>query len=332
MKWSLTIKPTYLTLTPTLSAFIKAAKLHGLNPYSYLAKHNIDPKKANINERNLPLVDLIKLLNGACDELGSYAFVLTFTKQYEWYNFDAKVLALAKQDNLYTLTLVFNALLKEQGSGPELELMHQGRIASYRIKLPKLLDIDNTVYDLVVLSIWNDIMSSILGEDWLPHRFLVIGEGKSNITINNVPVTFNSNQNTIEFDSSLIFKSSSMEVNKNSEMVKTYSDILGHVAIDELTQSVIKMIIQSGDISIERVASILGTNPRVLQIKLKRVDTTFSKILAITRIDLAKEQLKTTSFQINEIASHLAFNSPEAFVRFFKLHESTTPLHWRKQN
>lgn len=325
-----------MTLTPTLSAFIKAAKLHGLNPYSYLAKYNIDPKKANINERNLPLIDLMKLLNSACDELGSYAFVLTFTKQYEWYNFDAKTLSLAKQDNLYTLTLVFNALLKEQGSGPELELIHQGRIASYRIKLPMLSNIDNTVYDLVVLSIWSDIMSSLLGEDWLPHKFLVIGEGKrkliGNTTISDVPVTFNSTFNTIEFDSSLIFKSSSMEINKNSEMVKTYSDILGHVAIDALTKSVIKMIIQSGDISIERVASILGTNPRMLQIKLKCIDTTFSKILAITRIDLAKEQLKTTSFKVNEIALHLAFNSPEAFVRFFKLHEAVTPLYWRKHN
>ena len=329
---SFIIKTTYVTLTPTLAAFIKAAKSHGLNPYSFLAKYDIDPRKANVNERNLPLIDLIKLLNSACDELGSYDFISTFTRQYEWYNFDAKVLALVKQDNLYTLTLVFNALLKEQGSGPELELIHQGRIASYRIKLPIYLGIDNTVYDLVVLSIWNDIMSSILGKDWLPHRFLAIGKGKSNLTINNVPVTFNSHHNTIEFNSSLIFKSASMDINKNNGMVKTYDDILGNIAIDELTQSVIKMIIQSGDVSIERVASILGTNPRMLQIKLKRLGITFSSILALTRIDLAKEQLESTSFKINEIASNLAFNSPEAFVRFFKLHESVTPLYWRKHN
>ena len=335
-KLSFTIKPTYLTLTPTLSAFIKAARLHGLNPYNYLAIHKINPKVADTTERNFPLIDLMKVIGSACVELGSYAFVLTFTKQYEWYNFDPKVLALAKQDNLYTLTLVFNALLKEQGSGPELELIHQGKIASYRVKLPILSKIDNTVYRLVILSIWNEIMSSIIGEEWLPHKFLVIGDNKGNlldnITINDVPVFFNSAYNTIEFDSSLIFKESSMSINKSNKMVKTYSDILGNVAIDTLTKSVIKMIIQSGDASIERVASILGSNPRMLQIKLKIIDTTFSNILTTTRIELAKELLKTTSFKISDIASQLAFNSPEAFVRFFKKHETVTPLYWRKHN
>ncbi|TWX72097.1 helix-turn-helix transcriptional regulator [Colwellia demingiae] len=328
------MEPTYLTLTPTLSAFIEAAKIHELNPYRYLAEYNIDPKKASTNERNLPLVDLIKLLNRACDELGSYTFVLTFVEQYEWDRFDAKVLALVQQDNLYTLTLVFNALLKEQGSGPELALAKQGRIASYHIKLPILSNTDNTVYKLVILVMWNAVMSKVSKGNWQPKKFLVSGTNNNrsckNFSIYDTPVSFDQNLNAIEFDSSLLFKKLSMKVDKNKEMVKTYSEILGNVTTDSLTQSTIKMIIYSGDVSIEHVASILGTNPRMLQLKLKKLNTNFSKILASTRIILAKEQLQSTSYKINEIACHLAFNSSEAFVRFFKIHESVTPLHWRK--
>lgn len=328
------MEPTYLTLTPTLSAFISAAKTHGLNPYEHLAKYGIEPQKAQINERDFPLTDLIVLLNSACDEVGSYSFLITFVELYEWDKFDSKVLSLVQQDNLYTLTLVFNTLLKEQGSGPELALVQQGKISSYHIKLPTLNNVGNAVYRLVVLIMWDAVMSKLTGDNWKPKKFLVSGSASyklsKDFTIKGFAVFFDQNHNAIEFDSSLLFQKLSMPVNKNQEMVKSYSEILSNVSTKSLAESVIKMTIHSGDISISHVSSIIGIHPRLLQLKLKKLNTCFSEILTNTRISIAKQQLQSTSYKVHQIACHLAFNSPEAFVRFYRKHEGVTPLQWRK--
>lgn len=326
----------FLTLTSTLLAFIEAAKLHGLNPYTYLSKYGISPKNARVNERTLPLFDLINLINSVCEELYSYSFVSTFVEQYRWDKFDSKILALIQQDNLYTLTLVLNALIKEQETGIELSIKKRGDISSYIVELPTLNKIDNLPYRLIIVALWDSVMTKVIGNQWRPKSFLISGKGHYNLPndfkINEVTVVFDQKNNEIFFDSRLLYQKLSMRVKSSSEMIQDYNRALGYANVISLTADIIKLVINSGDVSINHVSSIIGIHPRLLQQKLKKLDTSFSAILKVTRIDMAKTLLSSSEYNVRDIAYILAFNSLEAFIHFYKKNEGITPYQWKKNH
>ncbi|PKI17105.1 helix-turn-helix transcriptional regulator [Colwellia sp. 12G3] len=328
------MKNEYYIPSSVILAFIETCQIHKLNPYSLLAERGITPNKAKTNKRDFKVQDLAMLLDRACTAFGSYSFAITFAKQYEWYKFDEKILVLSKQDDLHTLTLIFNALLTQQSAGPELLLTQMGNIATYRIKLPTFGDIDMTPYSLVMIAIWDDVMSQVMGADWSPDKFNISGVANhlltEHIKISDLPVFFDSKTTSIEFNAKLIHRKLSFDISRRDNLIKTYSQLLDVMPIDVLSAELLKMVISSGNTSIEHISLMIGTSPRLLQKKLKGLNTNFSSILSNVRINIAKELLLNTSYSVSEIAYHLAFKSSETFVRFFKLNESITPLQWRK--
>ena len=321
-------------LTSVLIAFIDACKIHAINPYKLLAIQGIEPQIAKDNTRTLDLEVVAKLLDSACQEAGSYSFAITFASKHQLFKLDEITIALARQEDLYTLTFIFNALLEHQSTGPKLSLSHKGSIATYQIRLPVFKGVDMTPLKLVILTLWNAVMTKTISNDWSPIEFTISGKVDSRLTegltISGKPLSFNNRVTAIKFDAKLINQKLSFNPSNTKSLVSAYSKLLSEIPLDKLVADLLSIVIFKGGTSLEHITSMLGTTPRQLQRNLKVLNTNYSDILSTVRLSIAKELLENSSYKVSDISFQLDFNSSEAFVRFFKERANITPLQWRK--
>lgn len=94
----------------------------------------------------------------------------------------------------------------------------------------------------------------------------------------------------------------------------------------------LRAMILAGEPTKEAVAHQLGTSPRSLHRRLQEAGTSYRALLHEERAALACERLRNTRAPVAEIARGLGFNSPQAFLRWFRpLHQGLTPSQYRRQ-
>lgn len=79
------------------------------------------------------------------------------------------------------------------------------------------------------------------------------------------------------------------------------------------------------------VAQELGLGTRTLQRQLTGAGTTFQRLVADTRRELARHYLKQSSVGLNEAAFLLGFEDANSFFRAFQVWEGTSPTEWRNR-
>lgn len=77
------------------------------------------------------------------------------------------------------------------------------------------------------------------------------------------------------------------------------------------------------------VAAELGMSTRTLRNRLGREGTSYRRLLDAVRCTLASELLATTPLSVDEIAAHLGYADPGAFVAAFKRWRGVSPHGYR---
>ncbi|MDA9826052.1 AraC family transcriptional regulator [Porticoccaceae bacterium] len=103
-------------------------------------------------------------------------------------------------------------------------------------------------------------------------------------------------------------------------------DLIGNV------RNQLASLLESGETSLENVATRLGISPRHLRHQLNVAGTSFQRLLNSYRHSLAKRLLSQTDEAINEIVYLTGFSEPSTFYRAFKRWEGTTPIEYRQQH
>ncbi|MBK1852494.1 AraC family transcriptional regulator [Marinobacter sp. 1-4A] len=101
-------------------------------------------------------------------------------------------------------------------------------------------------------------------------------------------------------------------------------DIVGQV------ERIIAELLDSGDVTLDSVATRLGIKPRTLRTRLTEAETSFNQVLADFRYRLARQLLATTDESIDEIVYLTGFSEPSTFYRAFKRWSGMTPIEYRK--
>jgi len=91
----------------------------------------------------------------------------------------------------------------------------------------------------------------------------------------------------------------------------------------------LESMLESGDISLDRLASDLGMSRPTLQRRLKAEGATFEAILDALRQRLAKNYLRQQNFSVKQTAYLLGFSDPAAFSRAFKRWTGQSPSELR---
>lgn len=101
-------------------------------------------------------------------------------------------------------------------------------------------------------------------------------------------------------------------------------DIVGQV------ERIIAELLDSGEVTLDRVAERLGIKPRTLRTRLTEAEASFNQVLADFRYRLARQLLATTDGSVDEIVYLTGFSEPSTFYRAFKRWSSMTPIEYRK--
>ncbi|MGO1500710.1 MAG: AraC family transcriptional regulator [Marinobacter sp.] len=101
-------------------------------------------------------------------------------------------------------------------------------------------------------------------------------------------------------------------------------DIVGQI------ERIIAELLDSGEVTLDAVATRLSIKPRTLRTRLTEAETSFNQVLANFRYRLARQLLATTDESIDEIVYLTGFSEPSTFYRAFKRWSGMTPIEYRK--
>ena len=79
------------------------------------------------------------------------------------------------------------------------------------------------------------------------------------------------------------------------------------------------------------LAKVAGLNQRTLQRTLTKCGTSFTKIVAEVRIDLAKQWIQSRDYTVADIAARLGYNDPTNFSRAFRRVTGFSPRAYSKE-
>ena len=89
--------------------------------------------------------------------------------------------------------------------------------------------------------------------------------------------------------------------------------------------------LESGETTLETVASHLSITPRRLRTQLSEANTSFQQILSDYRCRLAKKLLANTAESVDRSVDLTGFAEPSTFSRAFKRWTNETPVEYRKR-
>jgi AraC-like DNA-binding protein len=90
-------------------------------------------------------------------------------------------------------------------------------------------------------------------------------------------------------------------------------------------------LLTTGDVSIGKVAKVLGSNPRTVQRHLRTEGTSFQIVLSALQCDAAMAYLRDQVYSIAEIAALLGFSDQAGFNRAFVRWTKRTPAEFRRE-
>jgi AraC-like DNA-binding protein len=88
-------------------------------------------------------------------------------------------------------------------------------------------------------------------------------------------------------------------------------------------------MVLAGPVSIDSLATRLGTSPRTLQRRLKQRGTTFWTLVAQCRFEIASALLRDTDLPVQAIARQVGYSTPGAFARAFANWAGQSPRAFR---
>ncbi len=89
--------------------------------------------------------------------------------------------------------------------------------------------------------------------------------------------------------------------------------------------------LESGETTLETIATHLQITPRRLRTQLSEANTSFQQILSDYRCRLAKKLLANTHESVERIVYLTGFSEPSTFYRAFKRWTQETPVEYRKR-
>ena len=89
-------------------------------------------------------------------------------------------------------------------------------------------------------------------------------------------------------------------------------------------------MLASGDCSLEHVAASLDLHPRMLQLKLRKLDVSYTQIMRSIRQTLAEDHLRRKTMSVTDLALNLGYADASIFSTQFKAWTGLSPKQWQK--
>jgi len=112
--------------------------------------------------------------------------------------------------------------------------------------------------------------------------------------------------------------------------VRAQRDLLMATFPDTVRRILRKQVL-AGDCSMDQVAALLGMHRRTLDRHLQRHGTGYGELVAAVKSDAARQLLRDTGMEIQQIAASLRFSSAANFATAFRRWTGVTPSEFRRR-
>ena len=200
-------------------------------------------------------------------------------------------------------------------------------------------DIDNTGHiQLAAMTIAFNFMQDLCGAAWLPTAVTVAARSPANPQechrYFRAPVRFDSGESAIIFeqrwlDRPLPPKDPLTRRRIEAEAQARHAAIMADMPTT--VRHILRKQLSSGELSMDHVAAVLGMHRRTLDRRLKQYGTHYGDVLESVKRDVARQLLRDTDLQMQQIAESLRYASAANFSTAFRRWTGVTPSAYRSQ-
>ncbi|RIH71734.1 hypothetical protein BJG01_13495 [Vibrio splendidus] len=166
---------------------------------------------------------------------------------------------------------------------------------------------------------------------WMPTKLWLRTENIQSLTnilrFDGIQVIFGQNESRFIVENAIL----QTQIVSSTTPPKLISDDLD-LSYSTSIFSALEAYIGVDDLGLEQFCRVIGVSPRMLQINLKKEETSFRKIKEEVSVSFAKKVLTgTKNYTIDDIATHLGYCRAGSFIRAFKRVTGTTPAKYKRE-
>ncbi|MBU3916917.1 AraC family transcriptional regulator [bacterium] len=323
--------------TAPLIGFRKTVRDLGGDPERMLKELELSPLILENPELVITHESFLRLLNLAARETGSEYFGFLLSKHVDISVLGSIGLLLQHSDTVEDALQSFIRYYptRFQDSIPAIKV--DGDLAYFYFHI-KGTSGDLKQHRYLATGIGLMLMKFLCGDTWKPIGFYSSEKTPANLheitQFFEAPIRFGQDKNL------MIFKASDLKkkIAGNTGQLKRYiqpqiDEMENQLPMDIVsnTEYLIRILLHDGNCQIENITSLLSTNERSLQRKLKASGTSFRQLVEKVRKSIAKQQLLHSDLSNSQLAYLLGYSELSAFTRAFKRWFGVAPSKWNNQ-
>jgi AraC-like DNA-binding protein len=328
-----------LVRVAALTGYFEVARRVGLDPVPLLRAIGLTPAMLANPEQMIPARSAIRLLDASAEESGCATFGLRMAGCRSLADLGMVSLLIAHQPTLRDALVVLGRFRHRINSTLVLNIEeHEGTVV-LREDLtlnPPLLSRQASDLALGVLA---RACAFVLGPQWRPECacFDYAEPGPADLDVYRrlfrCRLAFDCEFNGIVLNAADMDRPNpradpALAMHADA-LIGTVMEPAARTLVQEVEQSIL-LLLPTGRVSIKASASALGMNLRTLQRALEAEGTTFSRILARIRTQLASQHLANPRMRLTDIADLLGYSSLGAFTRWYTQSFGRPPSMARK--
>lgn len=311
----------------------------GHNPHKILQELGMSCAQLREPEALISYVKIADLLDLTAQVCGDPIFSLRLAEKQTAMAIGELALSTNQQSSMRESIEFSNKHMRLHARGVHLTYHTCGEVAELHLNF----DFTNAsgLQQLILLSIGQiyNVVTTFLGEVntrlKMDFQQVIHNNVKASVQTYKAHLNVGSGFNGIHFPSSWLDRKNKQNDQLLKEHFNKRIQLLESIYPEDLQAQVRFMcsnLLPSGECTIDRVSAALNLHTRVLQKRLASENTSFSKLLQITRTVTAQQQLLYGSLSILDIALNLGYSEASVFCRNFKKWTELSPRQWRIKN
>lgn len=183
------------------------------------------------------------------------------------------------------------------------------------------------------------LLRTLIGQHWQPDVVLLrhapLASPESYRKSLGLLPTFSANCPGLVFDARALTQPLASADQALHNLMGRHVERMEHLSTDEMPRYVrllLRNLLPSGRVTIEKIADCMAFTPRTLQRRLAEEGTSFQQLLDDTRQGMAKNYLEDASISIAQMAGLLGYGDLTAFCRAFQRWFGMSPREWKRQH
>lgn len=324
-----------LIRSATLTHYPEVAQSVGIDPRAMLRKVRLPLETLERPDLRIAVTSLRRLLESSAAASGVEEFGLLMAERGALANLGPVALVVREQATVGDALKALARFIHIHHSGMRLSIQPRNEIVTLAIDLRGALSRAPRQSTEMALGSLHRIIRSLAGEDWRPLEAYLTHSPPRNRryyrSFFGCPLVFNAEADALVISTRDLDRAipSAHPLIANYLEKRVEAIDVRPRQWDERVIEVVRVLLNDGDCTADRVAEHFGCTRRSIHRHLAECGTSFSEILDAERADLALRLIEDRNRPLADVAEMLGFSAQSAMARWFKGRFGRSVTEWR---